>query len=213
MASDDVRRMRQERATQNRRKALPARLGKQLLIGLIAAIAVTGIVYAVQQNAEQNASNRANCPGHWHATFAVYVEGERVPFPQPPYLIAPQGKLPLSMHMHTPSQETLHFEPAQPECLGVKDTMELVDVDLSQSKLTLSGGHEQDAFGGTYEESGNKTLRFFTQERDGDMQEEPWSELRDRQLKDGEKMLIVYGNDTDEEVAAFMEALPDPPGG
>lgn len=208
MASDDVRRMRQERAAQNRRKALPAKLGKKLLIGLIAAVALAGIVYAVQQNAE----TRANCPGHWHATFAVYVDGERVPFPQPPYLMAPQGKLPMSLHMHTPSQETLHFEPTPPECLGVKDTMNYVDVGLSASKLVLDGPHEEGPFGGTYEDSGNKTLRFFTQERDGDMREESWSDLRDRQLKDGEKMLIVYGEDTQEEVAAFMEALADPPG-
>jgi hypothetical protein len=208
MASDDVRRMRQERAAQNRRKALPAKVGKRLLVGLIAAIALAGIVYAVQQNAE----TRASCPGHWHATFAVYVDGERVPFPQPPYLIAPQGKLPLSMHMHTPSQETLHFEPAQPECLGVKDTMEYVDVDLSESKLTLSGSHEQGTFGGTYEETGNRTLRFFVQERGGEMRETEWSDLRNRQLLDGEKLLIVYGDDSDEEVASYMEALPGPPG-
>lgn len=209
MASDDVRRMRQQRAAQNRRKAIPAKVGKRLLIGLIVAVALAGIVYAVQQNAE----TRGSCPGHWHATFAVYVDGERVPFPQPPYLIAPQGKLPLSMHMHTPSQETLHFEPAQPECLGVKDTMEYVDVDVSENKLTLSGAHEEGPFGGSYEPDGNKTLRFFVQERGGDMQESEWSSLRGRQLADGEKLLIVYGDDTLDEVASYMEALPDPPGG
>lgn len=208
MASDDVRRMRQERAAQNRRRALPAKLGKRVLVGLIVAVALTGIVYAMQQSAE----TRASCPGHWHATFAVYVDGERVPFPQPPYQLAPQGKLPMSMHMHTPSQELLHFEPVPPKCLGVKDAFDLIDVGLSANKLVLDGDHKEGPLGGTYEEQGNKTLRYFVQEHEEALRETSWSSLRDRQLKDGEKLLIAYGDYTDQQVSAYMEAISEPPG-
>lgn len=209
MASDDVRRVRQQRAAENRRKAMPAKVGKRALIAVIAVVALAGIVYAVQQNAE----TKGSCPGHWHSTFAIYVDGQRVSFPQPPYQLAPQGKLPMSMHMHTPSQELLHFEPAVPKCLGVRDTFDLLDVGLSANKLVLDGDHERGPFGGTYEVSDNQTLRYFVQERGEEMRETDWSKLRGRQLEDGEKLLIVFGDDSDAQIAAYMQSISEPPGG
>lgn len=206
MASEDVRKMREERAAANRRKAMPAKAGKRILIAAVVVLAIAGIVYAVQQNAE----TRRECPGHWHATFGVYVDGERVPFPQPPYQMSPGGKLPMRMHMHSPSQEILHFEPAPAECLGVADTFELLDVDLAAGSLTFEEPHG--TFDGEYEAEGNKTVRYFVQPRDGELAEEPWSALRNRQLDDGEKLLVAYGDYTMDEISAMMDAISAPPG-
>ncbi|MFA5943438.1 MAG: hypothetical protein WC876_03115 [Candidatus Thermoplasmatota archaeon] len=197
--------MRQERAAAQRRKALPAKAGKRLLIVAIVVVAIAGVVYAFQQSAE----TRRECPGHWHATFQIFVEGERVPFPQPPYLMAPQGKLPMSLHMHTPSQEILHFEPAQPECLGTKDTFEIVDVDLGATKMTI--GDDHGPLAGSYENDGNKTLRYFVQVRDGEMEETTWSKLGGRQLANGEKLLIAYGQYTEAQIKAMMGGISTPP--
>ena len=197
--------MREERAAQNRRKALPAKMGKRVLIVAVLLLAVAGVVYAFQQSAE----TRRECPGHWHSTFQVWIDGERVPFPQPPYMLAPQGKLPLSMHMHSPSQEILHFEPSpKPECLGVADTFDLIDVDLGQDRIVLDGEHGMD---GTYEAEGNKTLRYFLQPKDGDLREVEWSSLRDRQLANGEKLLVAFGTYTDDQIKAMMDGISTPP--
>ena len=205
MASDDVRRMRQERAAKNRRKALPAKAGKRILIAAIALLAVAGIVYAFQQSAE----TRGNCPGHWHSTFQIFVDGERVPFPQPPYLMAPQGKLPMRVHMHTPSQEILHFEPPQPECMGTAEAFEIVDVELGATTMTI--GEDHGPLAGTYENEGNNTLRFFVQPRDGTMSETTWGDLDGRQLENGEKLLIAYGQYTEDELQAMMDGISTPP--
>ncbi len=197
--------MREERAAANRLKALPAKVGKRILIAAVLVVAIAGIVYAVQQNAE----TRRECPGHWHATFAIYVDGERVPFPQPPYQMSPGGKLPMSMHMHSPSQEILHFEPSPAECLGVAETFEMLDVDLGADAVTFEGSHG--AFDGKYEADGNQTLRYFVQPRDGELQEEAWSSLRGRQLANGEKLLVAYGEYSQEEIQSMMDSISTPP--
>lgn len=205
MASEDVRKMRQERAAKNRRKGLPAKAGKRALVVVIIIVAIAGIVYAFQQSAE----TRGNCPGHWHATFQIFVDGERVPFPQPPYLMAPQGKLPMSLHMHTPSQEILHYEPPQPDCLGTGDAFETLDIDLGASKLTV--GEDHGPLAGSYENDGNSTLRYFVQMRDGEMEETTWGDLGGRQLKNGEKLLIAYGDYSEDEIQSMMDGISTPP--
>ncbi len=207
MASEDVRKMRQERAAAQRRKSLPAKAGKRILIAVVIVVAIAGIVYAVQQSAER----RGSCPGHWHATFAIYVDGERVPFPQPPYQLAPQGKMAMSMHMHSPSQEILHYEPVQPECLGTEDAFNRIDVDLGSDKMILDSDHENGPLGGTYENDGNSTLRYFVQPKDSTLEETSWSKLKDRQLANGEKLLIAYGAYSEAEIQSMMDRIATPP--
>ena len=205
MASDDVRRMRQERAAQNRRKGLPAKLGKRALVVAIVVVAVGGIAYAVQQNLE----SRGECPGHWHATFQIFIDGERVAFPQPPYLLSPQGKLPMRLHMHSPSQEVLHFEPLQPECMSTKEAFETVDIELGPTVMTV--GPDHGPLAGTYEANATSALRYFVQPRNETMQETTWAQVGGRQLANGEKLLIAYGNYTDAEIKAMMDGISTPP--
>jgi hypothetical protein len=211
MASRAERRRRekesQKAAAQGR--AAPERVRRRnRIVAAALAVGLAGAVAFVFLGDEDR-----DCPGHWHATFAIYVDGERVRFPQPPYSWDGEGgKLPLSLHMHAPDDEQLHFEPRSPRCVGVQSALELLDVRIAPGELALSGAHEGGPHGDAYRDEGNRTLRVFLEPRDGTLQEAPVAGILGHQLRDGEKMLVAFGSYTPDQVRAMMDAIRDPAG-
>lgn len=176
--------------------------------GLVVVLVVGGVVALVVRQGDA-----PDCPGHWHASLGVVVEGERVPFPQPPYNWEGEGgDLPFAMHMHRPDQEQLHFEPARPRCQGVQQTMALLDVRIEPGLLRFAGAHEQGPFGGEYRDDGEQVLRTFLEARGEGLREEPVDAILDYQLRDGEKLLVAYGDYAPEEIEVLMAQIDEPTG-
>lgn len=141
----------------------------------------------------------------------------------------------LSVHMHQSGSETgsqalaptqIHFE-APGRCVPMDETLSALDVKASSSKLTLSGGHAQVGQDGTYTEAGNQSLRFFVEKRFNETyekvngvrtlksasfawQEKSWGQIDTYQLRDGEKLLIAFGNYSDAQVAQMQDSIVDP---
>lgn len=209
-----VRERRAQHAREQARKDAPARLARKaivpgIIILLIAAIA-TGFYFTNKSQGE--------CPGHWHATFDVYVQDEngtfdRISFRDPQFDLS-SGKTPLRAHMHQgDGKNQWHFEQGG-QCVGVEEAFDYIDVELSTDRITFEGRHAGPILdqAGTYEETGNKTLRAFIESPSGEWREKSVRSILDYQLKDGEALLIVYGAPTDAQLQQFQDAVAVPDG-
>ena len=226
-----VRERRAQHAKEQARKDAPKNLVRKaavpaIIVLLLAAIA-TGF-YFTNKNAQ-------DCPGHFHATFGIFIPGDNGTFEKVDYASprAPNGGayydfgnapgFSLSTHMHQSGAEQgssalgpsqLHFEPPTANtCVPLEDVLDAIDVEVSDSRLELKGsGHAQMDQDGTWQEpgAGNETLRFFFQDRDGDWSETPYSSWRSKQLPDGSSILIAFGSYSDAQIEQMKASIPAP---
>jgi hypothetical protein len=179
------------------------------------------------------------CPGHWHATFAVYVPSgaygekpmKRIDFASPRaagggayYDLANRaGGMGLAVHMHQSGAETgsqalgpaqWHFE-KDGTCVSVQEALASVEVEAMPYNLRLYGAHAQTHDAGTWVGNFTARVHLFTQEKGPDgawtWKEGTYSGVIDRQLPDGASLLVAFGETfTDAEVQAMEESIPPP---
>jgi hypothetical protein len=76
--------------------------------GLVFFLVVSGgLAYAFLQVPGENVPSSTN-PLHYHATFAVFVRGERINYSTAPFDLNQRGFL--VSHLHNPDQDVLHLE-------------------------------------------------------------------------------------------------------
>lgn len=150
-----------------------------------------------------------SCPGHWHSTVDVFVDGKRVSYAHPKFTLegsaANGGSMSGGSHMHQGEDWMWHFEAvAGTTCTELGKALRSVDTELSPGRLVLDGGHEDLNQAGTYVANDTATLRAWHRSGSGDWQTIGINALAHRQLKGDERVIVVYGNDTDEGIAAFQ---------
>lgn len=147
------------------------------------------------------------CPGHWHSTMKVFVHGAEVSFGN--YSLE-DGNTPVSAHLHRNDvKHKWHWEPPQGRrCIPFAQAAAHVGMDLSPGRLVLWGEHA--GRDGTYTEDGAVRLRAFSRLPDAEWAPFPVAQLDEAQLADGERLLILFGDHGDDEVAAFQALVPDP---
>jgi hypothetical protein len=155
-----------------------------------------------------NASQTKECPGHWHSTMDVYVNGQRVSFNHQKYDLNGAsrngGSMSLAMHMHQPDDALWHWEPqGGADCAELRDALEHVDMELTSSRLVLDGAHEQLGLSGTFTENETHKLSAWHRIGDGEWEEMGINALLGRQPQPDERQLIVFGNQTEEQMAPF----------
>lgn len=247
MANEEEMTVRERRALhakEQARKSAPSKMLRKAALPAFVILLLAGVAAGFYFTSKSN----PDCPGHFHATFAIYIPDEQgapelVDFASP---IAQNGGhyydlqnrnsgMSLSVHMHQSGAETgsaalapsqIHFE-APGSCVPLDETLSALDVRASSSKLTLSGGHAQVGQDGTWAESGNQSLRFFVEVRHNETyenvngartlksasfewKERTWGQIDDYQLRDGEKLLITFGNYSDEQIGQLQAGIPDP---
>lgn len=148
----------------------------------------------------------ADCNGHWHSTFKVYVDGEEVLFDA--YSLE-DGTTPMHNHLHRgdAARYTIHVEPVEPRCIAFEDFARDVDMRVTADRLVLEGHHEKTGQAGIYEARGGKSVEAFHDAGDG------WKpvairDLNARSLQDGERLLVLYGAHGEDEVQRFQESVP-----
>ncbi|MEA3202743.1 MAG: hypothetical protein QOI63_409 [Thermoplasmata archaeon] len=173
------------------------------------------------------------CPGHWHATFAIYVPGaggqpEVVDMASPRaasgnayYDLGGGAGMGLAVHMHQSGAERgrqdlgptqLHFE-QRGACTGVQAALHVVEADASATSLKLFGGHAQAHQDRTWTANATATLRWFLQMPEGGnwtWHESGFDQLKAEQLADGASLLVAFGDYTDVQVAAMQASIPAP---
>ena len=180
---------------------------------------ILGLVVVVGSGFGYTVWKQGRCPGHWHSTYAVYVNDRAVSFDNPEFTIEGNSdEFSLRNHIHTGSPDTWHWEPKPQRCLEFKDAAELIDLELpDEDTLILSGTHDQIQFagstdhqGGTYVANATHKLTIYHK-----VVGSPWetltaSELNDRQPRDGERILILFGNYSDDRVSQLQAGLRVP---
>ncbi len=155
------------------------------------------------------AQNAGECPGHWHATFHVYVDDDRISYGA--YNLENQ-RTPLSHHLHSGDDAKVHFEPPTGGCIGFSEFLSKVDTRVTSDSLRLDGIHEDMRQGGTFTSDGNRTLHIFHAPDGDNWKSISASALNKRQLLDGERVLIAFGEYSEAQIEMMQNAVPYPNG-
>lgn len=149
-----------------------------------------------------------SCPGHWHSTMKAYVNGTEVDFTA--YNLESQ-RTPISSHFHrNDARYKWHFEPAQRRCIEFREAASYIDLELHGDRIVLDGLHENAPWGGEHRTDGNNTVQALHKVGDNDWRNIEIGRLNERQLRDGERVLILYGDYTEDQVRSYQESVPDP---
>lgn len=195
-----ARERRRSRAQTSKPKAGGRTVWQRYKVHVIIVLIFGGLAAAMAVNASQTQA----CPGHWHSTVDVYVNGHRVAFTQQKYTYQQEGgSLPLRTHMHRGNDAMWHWEPqGGAECIDLKEALDLVDVSLSKDRLVLDGAHAELGNAGTFEANGTHQLSVWHRVGAGEW-ERATTGIQHRQQKPDERVLIVFGNETEEQLAPF----------
>ena len=157
-----------------------------------------------------NAAQTQECPGHWHSTMDFYVNGDRISFNHARYHLEGSqagsgGSMSLRIHMHSGNDAMWHWEPqGGAECIDFEESLGLVDVDLSRNRLVLDGAHEELGQAGTFQANDTHQLQVWHRVGDGEWEKTSVGAVKDRQQKPDERLLIVFGNETEAQLAPFQ---------
>ncbi|MHB8634265.1 MAG: hypothetical protein ACYDBQ_09940, partial [Thermoplasmatota archaeon] len=111
-----------------------------------------------------------------------------------------------------------HFEPSPSRCVPLGQANPFIGMDLTATSLVLKDAHSQIPLAGTsqmqagtYNVDATHNLTAYHQ-----LVSQPWAKidinvLNGRQLQDGEKVLILYGNYTAADVKSLENGEPNPP--
>jgi len=148
---------------------------------------------------QENFLREKGCPGHWHATFRVFDEDEELRFQHPRFDMASMS---MRTHLHQPDDAKMHLEGG---CADMGDFFGAMGMRLRGDSLRLDDElHE----GRSIANEGNLTWRFFVTDETGNWTERP--DLPSYQAKDGQRILLTYGDLGDEAIAAQQERVPRP---
>ncbi|MEA3190261.1 MAG: hypothetical protein QOD77_843 [Thermoplasmata archaeon] len=170
------------------------------------------------------------CPAHGHATFRVFLPGDdgaprMLDLNAPkdahgrPYYDLGTGKMRLAIHMHQsgPEQGSAALGPAQLHyeggvCVDVHNSLMVADVDLQAASLRVYGQHSQTGSTGNWTDGQGGVLRTWIQGIDWAWAEHAPADVLETQLRDGESILVAFGDYTDAQVAEMQDLVPAPIG-
>jgi hypothetical protein len=231
--SDDgmtVRERRAQHARQSARKDAPKRFLRKAALPLFIVLVLTGVTVGfLVSNAQAQA-----CPTHWHAGFSVYVPDadnasrvQEVSYRHSQYDL--NGKTPFRSHMHqSDGFNQFHFEQGG-LCVGLEEAFGYIDTDLSTRGLVLDGSHNDLGQAATYRNNDTARLHVYvehisnrTYQGEGafrqlvsahyEWSEMPFAKALDYQLKDTERVLVVFGDLSEEQLRVLQDQVPKPSG-
>ena len=206
LAGDDARAARRERhkatANQDRFKQLAQRYWKHAVFFTALALLVSAI--AVTQT---TGIGQKDCPGHWHASFQVYVDDEIVNM-APTSAQNPDAP---GFHMHG-NDNLMHTHPAAPRCIPLDDALASLNIDASSRGIDIGPlpGADRSSTQGDHTTGEDKELAIYHQPWQGEWRQVSTSFLKE-QIGNGDRLLITYGALDDETIARQQAAVPEIP--
>jgi hypothetical protein len=198
-----VRERRALHAKQTARKEAPVKLARKAIGPAIVILLVAGISAGFYFEAK----SQPDCPGHWHAAYAVFVNNTQVPFPND---FAHRGMYnPPSGHDHHLHDDNniYHFHPGVIRCIPTEDLVERLDITIRGTTMTLGPAHG--SLQGSYGTQGDMVLQIWHQPYGKEWRQIRWSAIDDKQLGDGDRILFSYGVPDESTLAAQKEVLRD----
>lgn len=204
----DARRRRAERVRRRRLKTALPKYGKYVLILVVLVATIAAAATFVKLP-----------PGkrfiHDHASFALFIGGEKVSFVHPDYDAGQRGMGPPHMHIGD-GREIWHIEGS---FVGGRSDLTLADSSLYNGVTFRQGSMKLDTLGGhngtEWRDQGNATWEVYVSRMVGDQRapferiEGDYSQYAPQNL---DMILVTYGDLTPEELARQQAAVPQPPG-
>ena len=170
-----------------------------IIVAVVAILAISGSRFSSEINKFGTVGS-----AHEHAAFIINVNGTAIDFSQPQYqvksrLIHVEGGDGFTLHRHTdrvPFGEFLRSE-----------NMNLEDSCFSISEGTSDQQGQQQGQQLEYCTNGTEELRAFV---NGEELEPP-SSLVDHILKDDDRILLIYGNQTTDQLTEALSELEEVP--
>ncbi len=170
-----------------------------LLVAALGVAAGAGIMAAFGSSSpatEEEPRPRLADPGelrqevHWHADFAIVIDGEPLVLSDERFLSTEERALSPNVHLHEPRYTVVHVHREQTTW---GEFFASLGGDLSDECLTLPEV-------GNFCADGDRQLRFL-------VNGVPVDSLRHVQISDLQRVLISYGTETEEELAARFDEL------
>jgi hypothetical protein len=189
MSKEEQRRQKKKERIERRRQEVASRARsksrrKVLTIFIIVAI-LAGFGYAVYTAATNTPGIGPLNSAHYHVDWALYINGKSETINQTKWQLKSEyvhmegGTS--TMHMHAVNVPLGYF-------------FNTIGLQLTSTSLTFDGK--------TYNNEGDKKVRTF-------VNGEEVSDLAKYVPKSMDKILIVYGNDTDAQIQGYMKTIPD----
>ena len=216
------------RAKKAARKGLPKNIARKAAIPTLVVVILAGVAYGFYHEA----TTPQTCPGHFHATFGIYIPGpdgapQWVDFASPRasdgqayYQLNEAPGMTLSHHMHQSGAEQgaadlgptqLHFEPPVVDtCVPLRDVLSGLDAKVSSTSLTLSGAHSQTGQSGTWKANATGAIHTYYRSMTGNWTEVHISSWLGKQLPDGSSIIIAYGTYSADQIQHIEDQIPFP---
>jgi hypothetical protein len=161
---------------------------KTIILPIIAAIVIiAGIsIYVSSQNTLSVAGFGSLGSAHQHAAFLVKVNGQNIDFSQPQYQVQSDY-----IHVENGDGTTLHRHATNVTFADFLKSVKM-DIDKKNNCLTFTNGTE-------YCDDNNKLRTFINGNSTGS--------ISDYILNDNDRLLVIYGNETDEQIANALDEV------
>lgn len=154
-----------------------------LLIGAGIGVAIAAVAAAFAYQALTPAAE------HEHAVFAVFLDGQKIDFSQSKYQV--QSQL---IHVENNEGTTIH---RHLEGVTFGDFLDSVGMGIQDDCFVRDDGAQ-------FCEDGNKQLRFY-------VNGEEVNSISDYVIQEEDRLLVIYGNQTEEEIQQELQLLENTP--
>ncbi len=187
-SKDEQRRLKKKERAERRRGEVEAKARSKTIRRAAILLVIAAIVVGAGYLAFSRGSGVGIGPlnsAHEHADWMLYINGKAIDLDGAQYKIKSdyvhmEGTT-HAIHMHATNVPLGYFI----ETLGMK---------ITPTSITVGGA--------TYNNEGDKKVRMFINGKES-------FEFDRYVLKSLDKILIVYGNDTDEQIQKYIQTIPD----
>ncbi|MGZ5489329.1 MAG: hypothetical protein ACXW2E_03350 [Nitrososphaeraceae archaeon] len=162
---------------------------KTFILPIIAAIVIIAVIsmYVSSQNTISVAGFGPLGSAHEHAAFLVKVNGQNIDFSQPKYQVQSDY-----IHVENGDGSTLHRHATNVTFADFLKSVKM-DIDKKNNCLIFTNGTE-------YCDDNNNKLRTF-------INGNSTKSISDYVLNNNDRLLVTYGNETDEQSAKALDEL------
>ena len=156
-----------------------------MIIPVVAALVAIGIAAAVMAPRDPTSSFGPLGSAHEHAAFQVSVDGNPIDFSQPKYQVKSRF-----IHVENGDGTTLHKHSTS---VPVGEFFRSVNMNIENDCIVTDDGNR-------HCEDDTNMLRYFVNGTER-------SSIMDYVLMENDRILIIYGSETQEQVQAAIDAL------
>lgn len=173
------------------------KIGRYALFAIIGIVVIAGLAFGISRLPKEPAQV------HWHAKYRIYVNDRLVNLANPRF----DGMHYNDAHLHSPDFDTIHNEGREGRgTMGAFFSYQLGG-KLADDELVLPAGAVP--AGDFKVNETNKLVMLISNQAEGKDWTPVTKDLAGVNFHDGDRILIVYGDDTPDRIAQLEAGFPD----